>query len=76
MRPETTTAWFAVERPRMAAHKFKIGQRVTLESKRYGVWAEPSEVVRLLPNENGISQYRARSVRDGHERVVLESELA
>jgi hypothetical protein len=60
----------------MAAHKFKIGQRVTLESKRHGVWAEPFEVVRLLPDENGIFQYRIRSVRDGHERVVLESELA
>jgi hypothetical protein len=37
----------------MAAHKFKTGQRVTLRSKRYGFRAEPFEVVRLLPHENG-----------------------
>jgi hypothetical protein len=76
LRSETTTTWFAVERLAIAAYKFKIGQRVTLRSKRYGFWAEPFEVVRLLPHENGIFQYRIKSVGDGHERVVLESELA
>jgi hypothetical protein len=30
----------------MAAHKFKVGQLVTLHSRRHGVWAEPFEVVR------------------------------
>jgi hypothetical protein len=57
----------------MAAHKFKVGQLVTLHSKRHGVWAERFGVVRLLPPENG---FRVKSTRDGHERVVLESELA
>jgi len=60
----------------MAAHSFIVGQLVTLHSKRHGVWAERFEVVRLLPPENGDFQYRVKSTRDGHERVVLESELA
>jgi hypothetical protein len=60
----------------MAAHKFKVGQLVTLHSKRHGVWAELFEVVRLLPLTNGDFQYRVKSTKDGHERVVLESELS
>jgi hypothetical protein len=60
----------------MAAHKFKVGQVITLHSKRHGVWAEPFEVVRLLPRENGAFQYRIESTRDSHERVVFEGELA
>jgi hypothetical protein len=60
----------------MAAHKFKVGQLVTLRSRRHGVWAEAFEVARLLPRENSDFQYRVKSTRDGHERVVFESELA
>ena len=60
----------------MAAHRFKVGQLVTLHSKRHGVWAEKFEVVKLLPQEGGDFQYRVKSTRDGHERVVLESELS
>jgi hypothetical protein len=60
----------------MTAHKFKIGQRVTLGSKRLSLWGGTFEVARQMPEENGIFQYRIRSVADGHERVVLESELS
>jgi hypothetical protein len=60
----------------MAAHKFKVGQLVILHSKRHGIWAEKFEVVRLLPPANGDFQYRIKSTRDGHERVVFESELS
>jgi hypothetical protein len=60
----------------MAAHKFKVGQLVILHSKRYGVRAETFEVVRLLPQESGDFQYRVKSTRDGHERVVFERELS
>jgi len=67
--------WLAAERRDMAAHKFKVGQLVTLHSKRHGVFAEPFEVVRLLPPANGDFEYRIKSTRDGHERVALESEL-
>ena len=59
----------------MAAHKFKVGQLVTLHSKPHGVFGGQFEVVRLLPPVNGDFQYRVKSTRDGHERVVLESEL-
>lgn len=34
------------------------------------------EIVRLLPSEHGNPQYRIKSLRDGHERVVTESDLA
>jgi hypothetical protein len=59
----------------MAAHKFKVGQLVTVHSKRHGVWAERFAVSRLLPYEDGDFQYRVKSTRDGHERVVFEREL-
>ena len=70
-----TPTWLAVEPLPMAAHKFKVGQVVTLHSKRHGVWAERFEVVRLLPPANADFQYLVKSTRDGHERVVLEGEL-
>jgi hypothetical protein len=57
------------------AHKFKVGQVVTLHSKRHGVWAERFEVVKLLPHESGDFQYRIKSTEDGHERVAFECEL-
>jgi hypothetical protein len=49
----------------MMAHKFKIGQVVTLHSKRHGVWAEPFEVVRLLPHANGNAQRRLMRASSG-----------
>jgi hypothetical protein len=67
---------FGVEPPPMAAHKFKVGQLVTLHSKRHGVWTEQFEVVKLLPQASGDFQYRIKSTRGGHERVVFESELS
>ncbi len=61
----------------MAAHKFKTGQRVTVASNnrdgelRGGTFT----IVRLLPEERGVWQYRIKSITDGHERVVLENDL-
>ena len=57
----------------MTAHKFKLGQLVTLHSKRHGVFAEQFEVVRLLPPANADFQYRVKSTRDGHERSWLRA---
>lgn len=34
------------------------------------------EVVRLMPTEHGLRQYRIRSLGDGRERMALEAELA
>ena len=76
LRFETTTTWLGSEPLPVAAHKFKVGQMVTLHSKRRGVFAEQFEVVRLLPSADGDFQYRISSTRDGHERVAFESELS
>jgi len=33
------------------------------------------EIVRLMPTAHGRHQYRVRSLRDGHERLVAETEI-
>lgn len=61
----------------MPLHKFKANQSVELAAR-----GAPSKapgrfkIVRQLPTEHGVLQYRIKSVIDGHERVVTESELA
>jgi hypothetical protein len=60
----------------MNSRKYRAGQTVTMTPNR--ARATPKgrfEVVRLMPAEHGNYQYRIRSVMDGHERVVQESEL-
>jgi len=60
----------------MAAHKFKAGQQVIVAPHRpSGVTGGTFKIVRVLPEERGVWQYRVKSVADGHERVVLESDL-
>ena len=60
----------------MAVHKFKAGQQVTVASHRpSGVTGGTFKVILVLPEERGVWQYRVKSVADGHERVVLESDL-
>ncbi len=59
-----------------ALHKFKVGQSVefagsTLQPRPLGAF----KVVRIMPSERGVLQYRIKSILDGHERMVLESEL-
>jgi hypothetical protein len=60
----------------MPDHKFKTGQSVTLLAA--STRTHPSgrfKVVRMLPAERGINLYRIQSATDGHERVVMESEI-
>lgn len=58
-------------------HKFRVGETVTLVPNRYGTNRLGSfKVTFLLPQEQGINQYRLRSTTDGHERVATESELS
>jgi hypothetical protein len=62
----------------MTGPKFGVGQAVSFHP---GVGAPQQvrgryTVVRLLPSAPHGRQYRVRSERDGHERVVLESQLA
>ena len=57
--------------------KFSIGQNVTLKQSAFQrAPADTFEIVRLLPIERGSPQYRIKSLRDGHERVVTESDIA
>lgn len=59
-----------------AAHKFDVGQSVRIASGLNAVAAPgPFIVVRVLPTEHGIHQYRIRSEVDGHERVVTEEQV-
>jgi hypothetical protein len=58
------------------AHQFRSGQLVRLcRSLRYGAAQGDYEIVRQLPDEGGELQYRIKSVREPHERVVKESDL-
>jgi len=61
----------------MELHKFKPGQSVEFVAsdrrfKPLGVF----KIVRVMPSERGIQQYRIKSVMDGHERVAMEGDLA
>ena len=59
-------------------HKFRVKETVTYSPAMLGGAHRNVrfEIVRLLPTERGIHQYRVRSLVDGHERVALESELS
>jgi hypothetical protein len=60
----------------MKAHKYRNGQMVMMiQNHARATPKDRFEITRLLPPEHGNYQYRIRSVMDGHERVVLESEL-
>jgi hypothetical protein len=61
----------------MSLHKFKLGQTVSLiGSRREAALRGRFEIVKLLPEAAGSNQYRVRSKEDGHERVVLEQQIA
>lgn len=61
----------------MTPHKFRIGQTVTMTARRYEATPTGSfSIVRAMPTENGMKQYRIRSEADGHERIVSEAELS
>jgi hypothetical protein len=60
----------------MQDHKFKTGQKVKLDPTRFASNRHPFfTVLHLLPPEQGINQYRIKSVWDGRECVVRENEL-
>jgi hypothetical protein len=58
-------------------HRFRLGQMVRLSrGSPYQSVAEGTyQVVRQLPYGEGDYQYRIKSAREQHERVVKESEL-
>jgi len=60
----------------MLAHKFKIGRTVSfVQSDLRPTPPGRFEILRALPIEHGIVQYRIKSLKDGHQRVVMESDL-
>ena len=61
----------------MAVQKFIVGQKVEFlpGSLDGNVPRGTYTVTRALPEEQGNRNYRVKHVRDGHERVVRESQL-
>jgi hypothetical protein len=59
------------------SRKFTIGQNVVMkQSASHRAPTDTFEIMPLLPAERGNPQYRIKSLTDGHERVVVESDLA
>ena len=59
------------------AHKFRVGQTVRFTPGAHErSWAGLYKVTAQLPEERGDQQYRIRSVKDDHQRVVRESQIA
>ena len=61
----------------MPHHSFAVGQMLEFDPGKFDGTAARGTypVVRLLPNDGSDREYRVRSARDGHERVVRESQL-
>jgi hypothetical protein len=61
----------------MQPHGFSVGQSVELYPGKYdgNIPQGSYTVLRLLPNDGTDREYRVRHQRDGHERVVRESQL-
>jgi hypothetical protein len=62
----------------MARHKFTVGEVVDFlpGTRDTNIPRGRYKIERLLPSETRDLQYRVKHVVDGHERVVLESQLA
>jgi hypothetical protein len=62
----------------MASHKFTVGQEVSFlpSALDFNVPRGPYRIVRQLPLESGGFSYRVKSISDGHERIIAESQLA
>jgi hypothetical protein len=59
----------------MSQHKFSTGPIV---EARVGLWAAPRgpyKIIQRLPPSGSENQDRVKSVDDGHERIVRESDL-
>ena len=61
----------------MPLHSFAVGQMLEFDPGKFGGTATRGTytVIRLLPNDGSDREYRVRNARDGHERVVRESQL-
>jgi len=61
----------------MVRHKFAVGQTVEFLPGRNDLHVPPGRytIVRQLPMEANDCQYRVKNARDGHERIMRESQL-
>ena len=64
----------------METHRYRVGQTVKFarSSENRLTGERPSgnfRILRLLPEYEGMHQYRIESTSDGHQRVVVEHEL-
>jgi hypothetical protein len=61
----------------MTPHKYSVGQKVSFNPGGGGQahLGGSYTVLRQLPSENREWQYRVKSDRDSHERIVAESQL-
>ena len=61
----------------MPVHSFAVGQSIEFMPTKFDGSAPSGiyTVLRLLPNDSSDREYRVRNVRDGHERVVRESQI-
>ena len=61
----------------MPIHRFAVGQSIEFLPSRFDATATRGAytVVRLDPNDAGDREYRVKNARDGHERVVRESQI-
>ncbi len=62
----------------MTRHKFAAGQQVEFlpGSLDLNIPTGTYTIVKPLPIEANLCRYRVKNLRDGHERVVVESQLA
>jgi len=61
----------------MTEPRFAAGDTVRLISSAYiPKGLGEFKVVRQLPAEHGMYGYRLQSIMDGHQRVVMENEIA
>ena len=61
----------------MSAHKFKIGDTVFVKAARnLNIPSGAYVIIARLPQRDGDFEYRVRSSREPHERVMTESELS
>jgi hypothetical protein len=61
----------------MVSHKYAVGDRVRFVGGRFDgdVPDGTYTIVRRLPVEANICQYRVKHAQDGHERVMRESQI-
>ena len=62
----------------MIRHKYSVGQSVEFMPGQldHNVPRGTYTIVRQLPIEARDCQYRVKNLRDGHERIVREAQLA